>query len=177
MISPTKTKGFTFIEMLVILVVLGLITAAATPNLIAFTKARDRKAFQLELKTLCLDAKQRAITTGTNYKISFSESENQVELRQAIEGEEPDALKTIPVPEDYEATNLDLAGRIQESTSWEVVYYDDGTCDAGGIEFASGNDVFCWLIDPKTGLGKIQAGSLPDATTEKWEAGTYEQRL
>ncbi len=78
-----KKTGFTLIELVVVLVMLGLLITIAIPNFRRIPD-RERKEFALHLNTLTSYALQRAIEQRKIHKVLFNVAQRKISLEQEI---------------------------------------------------------------------------------------------
>lgn len=80
-------KAFTLIELMVVMVVMGLMTAIAVPAFRRLLPRNERKNFIAELSALTSFGWRNAITTNTMHMVLFDLKKNQVRLGSVKTGE------------------------------------------------------------------------------------------
>ncbi|MBI5706231.1 MAG: hypothetical protein HZC36_04500 [Armatimonadetes bacterium] len=176
-----RQRGFTFIEMgaIIVIVVLGAMTAVA--SIAAAQRGEELRAFKADVKRLALLGREQAVSSGTTVTLAISSSESGLELRQSqvgAEGEESvSRLNQIQLPEGVSQRNFQIQGETVDSNLWAVRFFADGTCDQAAIEFWDGEDQpFSATFDPKTGRAKVTDGQIQIEQEDKWQAGELEIR-
>lgn len=176
-----RQRGFTFIEMGAIIVIVMLGALAAVANLAAAQRGEALRAFKADVKRLALVARERAVSTGATVTMAVASSERGLELRQDQIGQDGEQsvtrLNQVQLPEGVSQRTFQVQGDSVDSEQWEVRFFADGTCDQASIEFWDGDDdPFNATFDPKTGRAKIADGQIQTKEDDKWQAGELEIR-
>jgi type II secretory pathway pseudopilin PulG len=196
-----RHRGFTLIEMSVIVVVLMLFAALIVPNVIKMGPAQQQRAIYGALVDLVRKAREDAIENGTTYALAYDGSKSAFVLKKQPASPDQTASSTgnLPQPENRplsnvqsvsdleDVTSLVLPAGIQANTfrvgtegtdpgSWLLHFYPDGTSEGGGVELTPGGNVFKSVEVTKNGIPSLVDGPLPDPSEEKWTAGTYAQQ-
>ncbi len=188
-------RGFTFIEMIVVVFLLTLLTAMVYPSVTAALRSQAQSNFRTELVTLTQRAREQALRSRRATVVKFDTSgrlgwdyaqDEYVDaqgnpLRSTGEEEiqlELGSLRDIvnaPEGTEYHVFRSNLANVSQ--TEFEVRFYPDGTADRGYIEFSQNERVFLLAIDPVTGNAVIREETLNEQSEDEWDAGELEQRV
>src|SRR5262245_6391161 len=80
--ATMKTKAFTYMEMLVVLAIVTLMSALATPNFVAMRDARNLSNFKSRLMTLTAKARSMAIESGGGVTLLFDKDADAFKLTQ-----------------------------------------------------------------------------------------------
>jgi type II secretory pathway pseudopilin PulG len=164
--------AFTYIEVLLVIVITLLVAALVMPNLVTRKASRDEWAFRNNLRSLARDAQSRALEIGRTVSMSFDKTKQQVQVIEVdINGAER-ITHTLEVPTAIVASRF-LADQNEEiGDSWRVPFYSDGLTTGGGIQFKTGERTWSLLISPIDATPKDLDGPLPDLSFESWPAGS-----
>lgn len=166
-------RGFTLIEMSVVVLIIALLAAAVAPNLVSLKTGRELRQFRSDLRQLAAQTRESAISTGKELDLSFGSNRFSV---QPADTESTVVPRTLAVPDVVTTNRFELAGADSSEGEWTLRFYPDGTTDGGGVELREGQNAFALQIK-KSGEVLVVDGNLPDTTAEKWQAGEHEQRL
>jgi prepilin-type N-terminal cleavage/methylation domain-containing protein len=168
-------RGFTLIELSVVIIVLALIAATVLPRLSTLESSREYRDFRLAVRRLGLEAREQAISRGLPTSVTFDESEQTLNIVIDSDGEET-TLRTVEVVEGVEPARFAADNAETNASEWKLTFYPDGRSDGGGIDFESNGDLFT-LYAEKSGSVHFADGEMPDLTSEQWPAGEYEHRI
>ncbi len=178
-ISATKMKirnlpnrrGFTLVEMLVVVVVLSMIAAVVTPSLVSMKASSDRRSLISAIRTVAADARERAISSARMTQVSYDESSRQLRIEQVQDDGTTQTLKNVQLTTDLEPQRYQLEGKDATAGDFKLTFAPNGHSNGGGIEFTG----FSILVN-QNGNYRFIDGPLPQAQDEKWQAGDLEQR-
>ncbi|HEX5322391.1 MAG TPA: hypothetical protein VFW40_01295, partial [Capsulimonadaceae bacterium] len=178
------SRGFTFMEMMVIILVVLLISALVLPKVVAFTRSRAQK--DLEGSIARLPSEARADSVKNQMPVSISIQDNQLveqKLPQAVvqtqanggqpqqnTNTQPQVIKQIDLGNDIQVASVEKNGQPADIGTWNWTVYPDGTADDAGVEFSEGS-VTKSLILPAYGDSQWVSGNLPGQTPTQWPAG------
>ena len=172
MISKSRS-GFTLMEMMVIIFILILISAAVIPRVVAYLASEQLKSLEASIARLPGQARQDALRL-------------QEPVRLRLEGSTIYEEEVPVVGDITQVKELDLGSTVQidsaqknyqniETSSWDWTAYPDGTSDGGGVQFSvEGQEMS--LIIPVLGNATWVTGPLPDESQDQWTAGQLQQR-
>lgn len=172
-----RQRGFTLIELTVVIVVLMLFASVVVPNLSAQKAGRERRAFLESARRIALDARSEAIERGATVTLRYEEGQKEMKLeREAAEqNEEAEEIRTVALPEDFSLQNFRVGKESVTAGDWQVRFFADGTSDGGAVELDENGDIQSLIVD-KRGNATLESGSLPEETDERWPVGDYERR-
>lgn len=75
-----KKSGFSLIELMIVLLIIGLVSAIIIPNFVRKNPTKERNNFINSLNGLLFFAWQQSVTKNTAYKINFDTDNNIVTL-------------------------------------------------------------------------------------------------
>jgi prepilin-type N-terminal cleavage/methylation domain-containing protein len=174
---PRLNKGFTLIEMTVVITVLAVFAAAIMPNLLSEMKSREARAFFSKARNLMLEARSRSIGDGVTRSIRLDESGGRLVVeRTDAESEEPTEDRALPLPEGVTGSAFRVEKQESNSAEWTIQFFVDGRARGGAISFDSNGRIISLIIE-NSGLVRRLDGELPALEEESWDAGGYEQRI
>ncbi len=91
-----RRRGFTLVEMLVVLVLMGMIAASIVPNLAGTTRRTQTDKFIADL--IDLDAKARVLS-GRHQVCYFEVEETKNQITLSVIDEQVESVQTIEIPE------------------------------------------------------------------------------
>ncbi|HWA83950.1 MAG TPA: hypothetical protein VG820_10970 [Fimbriimonadaceae bacterium] len=174
---PANRRGYTFVEMVVLVAILSLVSFFVMPSLISMKKASDTRETMDGIRRIAADARERAIQNGKPTEIVYDESKMQLQILDVdTDGTNTtdgttDAVRSVDLLAGIEPERLQIDGKDSNTTDFKIAFSPDGHCTGGGIEFKD----FSILVDDD-GHSKYIEGALPDPTDEIWQAGNLEQR-
>jgi prepilin-type N-terminal cleavage/methylation domain-containing protein len=172
-----RSRGFTLIELTVVITVLAVLASAVVPNLVAYQASQREHAFLDNLVGLGAIAREKAIASGRNVDIEYDDSADAFRLHTTdVNGDDQD-LNTLSVPGAIKANKFQLLGSDSGPSDWKLNFYPDGSSDGGGVELIQGDSgVISLNVDARTGRSELLHDSLPDPRANSWQAGDYVHR-
>ncbi len=171
-----NSRGFTYIEMLVVTGIFILLAGIAAPNYIAIERSREKRAFKATLCQYAMAARARAINSGHVVALSFDSKGKTLKVYDEPSTGNPEELQSLDLPEGYNTVRFAADKDESTDSNWRVPFFADGTSSGGGIEFEVDQVQFSFSIKRGTGQPTIAEGPMPDLSLERWKAGGYEPR-
>lgn len=159
-------RGFTYLELGVVILVLSLFAAVAVPRITAMLESQESHAFRSRLVLMLGEAREQAITRGESVEVAFDGASFQV-------GEN----ENLPMPEFVSIAQGMLDGVDLGSEDWSARFYPDGTSTSLSLEFLEAGEPWHITVNPTTAIGDWGWGSVPETGQTRWEAGELETRL
>lgn len=172
---PDRSRGFTLIELSVVILILALLSASVVPRLIALRQGDEVRKFRSDLATSVVDARSRAMQSNQTISLSFEESERRFQLTNASDDDADRALESITLPSGLEIQALRLRSTETPAGDWTLNFYADGSCDGGGIEVSLDGRIVSLSVS-QTGAPRWLEDELPEAEQDRWQAGELEVR-
>ena len=131
-------RAFTYVEMVVVLALLALLTALVAPRVVAMQTGRLQREYKSALRNIATRARSRAIESGDVVILSYDKSTKKVEaVEQSPTGTER-LLQSLATPDGINPTRFSADKNATEGDTWTVPFYADGTSSGGGAEFEIG---------------------------------------
>lgn len=170
-----KRKGFTLIELSVVVLIMAMFAALTVPNMAATVESGNKRNFRQSVITMIRRAKEEALTRGQVVLMSTN-SDNGFELSTTVDEQETKFAEVSPV-DGVTATNFMKGGSSAGEGDWQMAFYPDGTCEGGSFEFQQNGSTRSVSISKKNCAVTVTDGSLependPD---QQWQAGEYEK--
>jgi type II secretion system protein H len=141
-------RGFTLLELVLVLAVMAIIAGMVAERLIGFAHGRDVANFADQVESLARFARNEAVARSTVYRLNFDGKARVVWVSE--EDGPPDA--TVPkfisnslamqraVPQDVGITFISTVDDTTNSDTTDVIrFYPDGRADPGSIKITSGD--------------------------------------
>jgi general secretion pathway protein H len=136
-----KGRGFSFIELIVVLVLLSLSIALIAPSLSRFSKSVELKAAAKKVAAILRYSRSEAINKGKVYQVIF-DSDLMVVKVQAVESEDEeeqkekageDIEKSYALPADIQMKELKVESTQYPSDLPAIEFYPNGGSNGGDI--------------------------------------------
>jgi prepilin-type N-terminal cleavage/methylation domain-containing protein len=175
-ISRTDARrGFTLVEMSAAIVVLVLLAALVTPNVVAIERSRLRRTQDAALLRLPIEARNAARLERTRMELRIDGAALALE-RVAADGAEVQEVRRVELGEGLRVRRAERAGEPVDTTSWRWTVYSDGSAEAARIEFEDAGTTRTLLL-PADGDARWAESADDTAGDDHWAAGELEQRV
>jgi len=171
--SRLSSRGFTLVELVVVIFVLLLLATAVVPRVVAIQKSRRLKDMEGRIIRLPIEARNEAVRAATPVRLRVDGAALVME-RAPVNGT-PEMVKRVPLGSGIQVESVRLGDQPSNTGSWQWTVYPDGSADEGGIQFAEGASEKSLLLTSQ-GDARWILGDLPDGTPERWPAGQLRQR-
>jgi prepilin-type N-terminal cleavage/methylation domain-containing protein len=172
-------RGFTLIELTIVIALIVMFAIAVAPNVLAQRRSVAVRSFFLGIRRIVSEAREAAVTQKATVYLTYDEGSNRLVVSRAStqeDSEQRQEFASLDVPDEIEPSDFRVAQADANAADWSVAFYADGTSDGGSLQLDSGEDGRSLTIT-SAGYALVANGETPDPATEKWEAGSYEQRL
>jgi prepilin-type N-terminal cleavage/methylation domain-containing protein len=166
-------RGFSMVEMTVVIVVLALMAAAIMPNVGTAVEQNRRRNYRLAVPRLVGEAQNYAIREGQTVTMR-ADTDGAFTLVTEAEGEENTINELTPV-EGVDIDALLTADGSDPGSDWQINFYPDGSSDGGVIELSDAGAPFRYQVLKSSGKVR-RIGEDTPLEAEKWEAGNLAVR-
>lgn len=147
MTAPGKAKGFTLVELLVVLVVIGLLVAVAPLTLNRVVPSLELRTKTRELAAALRNARGAAIRDNREAALTLDVEANWYRL--------DGRAREQAIPSDIELKLLTATSELEGQGAGRVRFFPDGSSTGGQITLARGDDTYYILIDWLSGRVEI----------------------
>jgi len=189
-----RNRGFTFVEMVLVIIMVIMFSAIVFPSVIAVQRSQSASGFRIGLENVAQIARRQAVLQnratvlkfGSNNEIGWDYVEDPVETdTQSTNSntQQEDAIELgqvrngISLVENTEFTGYRRNELDESQSEWQVGFFPDGTADRAVAEFTQDGKSYILIISPLNGASNIVEGTLDDYEGEGWEAGEIERRV
>ncbi len=124
--SGLKRKGFTFLELIVVIAILALVATISVPPLRRLLPGYEQRAFISNLNTLLATARDNALLTQKIHRVVFNIAEHTVIMEQQTEKKGPDDQYIFePVVYPYGATSINWPADLFEIKNFYIDSRDE----------------------------------------------------
>lgn len=138
--NSMRNQGFTLIEIVVAIAIIGLMATIVVPNLFGPTASKERKNFVAKVNGLLFLGWQQALITHKIHKATFNINQKKVFLEVVESMDSANKPKTSPVKIDYQATSIEWPEQF-EIKNFFIEGFDEKTR-------GTGQNVFFFYIMP-----------------------------
>ena len=174
-----QRRGFTLIELIVVIFILLLITAAVVPNVVSIGLSRDLKNREARIARLPAEARNEAVRRGKPVRLRVEDAALVMEqvpsdTNAGANGTAPQ-IKQVSLGKSIQVESVQLSGQPSDTGTWQWTVYPDGSAENGGIQFVEGRVRKSLLLSADSAAQWI-SGGLPAEAPERWPAGNLRQR-
>lgn len=128
-----KDKGFSLIELIIVLVIVGLSITLVTPSLSRFSKAVELKAATKKISGILRYYRSEAIQQGKVHQILFDSNLREVRI-QLLEPTEEKVLKNkYPLPAGVQIKEVNIPAPQYLEDYPAIEFYPSGGSNGGSI--------------------------------------------
>jgi prepilin-type N-terminal cleavage/methylation domain-containing protein len=153
--SRSKDRGFTLLELLIVILVIVLVLAVSYPSLSRGSSSVHLHTTGRDILNIFRYARERAVTEQVGMKVT-ADREKQ---RLVVADDLGDGGRFYLMPQDVKIERLALGGKEVADASMVVRFLPNGSSDTGEVLLKSEAGSFLRIIsDPLTGGARIESG-------------------
>lgn len=176
-LSRVARRGFTLIELSVVIIVIAMFAAIVTPRLLAVRETTQSATFRMNVVRFFLDARERAIQQRTTLEVAWDG--NAFSLTDpAAETDETEAepSRRFALGQNATLAGTRIRGEDVSEDEWVAKFHADGTATDAAIQLDAGGADLTLVIDGESGKTRLERGTLDDLPERNWPAGEIEKR-
>lgn len=137
-----KNKGFTLVEMMVVIAIIGIVSAIAIPNFYSYAAGMKLRSASRDLYSTLQDTRMKAIRQNTRWAVEFPSASSY----RVVDCGPDNNCSANNV--NHSTTNISQYSGITASGAFPITFEftSEGTCNAGTITFT----------DPKLKTSRVE---------------------
>lgn len=133
-----KAKGFSLVELIVVVALIGIITAIATPSFMDWRRNVEYRAAARDIVSMMREAKARAISTNREHRVEFDVDGRRYRLVQGSRAADTPVAGWTTIIREYvslpEGVNMKSTVNCDSSADGNIEFNPNGTA-GGSIEY------------------------------------------
>jgi len=126
--QPLRERGFTMLELLVAISIVGLVLAVAVPSSVRFYESMQYRQAVRDVVTTLASARYMAINTGRAQDVAVDPVGNTIALKG----------KTTRIPEGFNLA-VHSARELNRERTGVIRFYPEGGSSGGGVDMVRGD--------------------------------------
>jgi general secretion pathway protein H len=126
-----RNRGFSLIELVVVLILISLSTALVIPSLSRFSRTLELKGAVKKVSAILRYFRSEAVNQGEVYQVLFDPNLEQVRV-QSLSGEK-NVKKAYPLPGGIQMKEVKIAESLYPSDLPSIEFYPNGGSNGGSV--------------------------------------------
>jgi prepilin-type N-terminal cleavage/methylation domain-containing protein len=176
-----RRRGFTLIEMTVVITILAVMAASIMPNLVAIKQSRELRELEWALQRLPAQARDEARQRNARVILRIDGDDIVLSHVRTADGglddtAELEEIKRVPLGKNLRIDAVRKGSETISSSEWEWTAYPDGSSDDANLAVIEGDNAKS-LVLPANGEARWNTDDENGAgEDEPWQAGEVELR-
>jgi prepilin-type N-terminal cleavage/methylation domain-containing protein len=161
-----KTRGFTLIEVVIVLILISLSAALVIPGFARFAKSVELRATAKKVSGLMRHYRNEAVQRGRVYQVlfDFNLREIRVQSVEMVKGSEPNEeveemrfQQRYPMPVDIQVKEMKISASLYVSDYPAIEFYPNGSSNGGSFILDLQNSRGYWIrVHFLTGIVEVK---------------------
>jgi type IV fimbrial biogenesis protein FimT len=152
---PGRRRGFTLIEMMVVVAIIGLVAAIGLPSIITSVQKTGMRAALSNILDVCKTARANAILHNQTESVIFYPAERKFAAESGA-ADHSGLVSAATLPDGVQFAMLDIDQQDFLKSDWaKVFFYPDGTSDEMTIVLESKSDMRKITVEFATGIPTV----------------------
>jgi len=155
----TRSKGFSLIELIIVLIIISLLTLLVTPSLTRTVRHMEVRSVAKKISSVLRFCRSNAVNKNKIYQVHFDLEANQLSVLSGGEGGEPFVVeKSYPLPKEIQIEKTDFGKTLSEASFPTLEFYPNGGSNGGEALVRSGESRgYSISVDFLTGIVTVDA--------------------
>ena len=136
-----RNQGFTLIEIVVAIAIIGFMAAIVVPNMLGPTAKAERKSFIAKLNGLLFLGWQQALITHKIHRVAFDIAHKKVYLEVVENVDSADKSNAAQVKIDYQATSIEWPEQFEVKN-----FYIEGTDEVKAVSNKTKEEYWFYIM-------------------------------
>ena len=149
-----SAAGFTLIEIMVVIAIIGLVAAMGMPSIIRSVQKEGMRKALSDVQDVCFTARQRAIVGRQKTAVVINPAEGSFAVDGAAAGSSNQGkVAAATLPDSIRFAMVDIFRQDYLESDWaRIFFYPDGTCDEAVIVLLGRGESEKITLDYATGM-------------------------